>query len=202
MTRSAIICPVTTSRAAWVLAVMSPNPTVESTVTVKYNPSVCVSRPPKLLADIVAMHGAGRNYLIEHSAGSGKSNTIAWLAHRLTSLFRRRQPTVFHKVIMITNRVVLDRQLQRTIYQFDHTPGVVRKIDVDSAQRAGALEDATSKIIISTLQMYPYVLDKIADAVLGGQRYAVIIDEAHSSQGGDAAARLKQAPRRQCGTDR
>ena len=88
---------------------------------------------------------------------------------------------------------MLDRQLQRTIYQFDHTPGVVKKIEVDSAQLAAALEDATSKIIISTLQMYPYVLDKIADASLGGQRYAVIIDEAHSSQGGDAAARLQQA---------
>jgi type I restriction enzyme R subunit len=138
-------------------------------------------------------HGAGRNYLVEHSAGSGKSNTIAWLAHRLSALFGDDNQPVFHKVIVITDRVVLDRQLQRTIFQFDHTPGVVKKIDVDSAQLAGALEDATSKVIISTLQMYPYVLSKIADAELGGQRYAVIIDEAHSSQGGDAAARLKQA---------
>ena len=138
-------------------------------------------------------HGAGRNYLVEHSAGSGKSNTIAWLAHRLSNLFGDDNQPVFHKVIVITDRVVLDRQLQRTIFQFDHTPGVVKKIEVDSAQLAGALEDATSKVIISTLQMYPYVLGKIADAGLGGQRYAVIIDEAHSSQGGDAAARLKQA---------
>ena len=138
-------------------------------------------------------HGAGPNYLIEHSAGSGKSNTIAWLSHRLSNLFGDDNQPVFHKVIVITDRVVLDRQLQRTIYQFDHTPGVVKKIEVDSAQLAAALEDATSKIIISTLQMYPYVLDKIADASLGGQRYAVIIDEAHSSQGGDAAARLRQA---------
>ena len=137
--------------------------------------------------------GAGRNYLVEHSAGSGKSNTIAWLAHRLSNLFGADNQPVFHKVIVITDRVVLDRQLQRTIFQFDHTPGVVKKIDVDSGQLADALEDATSKIIISTLQMYPYVLDKIADAGISGQRYAVIIDEAHSSQGGDAAARLKQA---------
>ena len=137
--------------------------------------------------------GAGRNYLVEHSAGSGKSNTIAWLAYRLSNLFGDDNQPVFHKVIVITDRVVLDRQLQRTIYQFDHTPGVVKKIEVDSAQLAEALEDATSKIIISTLQLYPYVLDKITDAGLGGQRYAVIIDEAHSSQGGDAAARLKQA---------
>jgi type I restriction enzyme R subunit len=139
------------------------------------------------------MQGAGCNYLVEHSAGSGKSNTIAWLAHRLSNLFDDQNQPVFHKVIVITDRVVLDRQLQRTIFQFDHTPGVVKKIDVDSAQLAGALEDATSKIIISTLQMYPYVLGKIADEGLGGQRYAVIIDEAHSSQGGDAATRLKQA---------
>jgi type I restriction enzyme, R subunit len=139
------------------------------------------------------VHGAGRNYLVEHSAGSGKSNTIAWLAHRLSSLFGDDNQPVFHKVIVITDRVVLDRQLQRTIFQFDHTPGVVKKIDVDSAQLAGALEDSTSKVIISTLQMYPYVLDKIVNAGLGSQRYAVIIDEAHSSQGGDATARLKQA---------
>ena len=138
-------------------------------------------------------HGAGRNYLVQHSAGSGKSNTIAWLAHRLSNLFGDDDQPVFHKVIVITDRVVLDRQLQRTIFQFDHTPGVVKKIDVDSAQLADALTDSTSKIIISTLQMYPYVLDKITGAGLGGSRYAVIIDEAHSSQGGDAAARLKQA---------
>jgi type I restriction enzyme R subunit len=137
--------------------------------------------------------GAGHNCLVEHSAGSGKSNTIAWLAHRLSNLFGDDNQPVFHKVIVITDRVVLDRQLQRTIFQFDHTPGVVKKIDVDSGQLADALYDSTSKIIISTLQLYPYVLAKITDAGLGGQRYAVIIDEAHSSQGGEAAARLKQA---------
>jgi type I restriction enzyme R subunit len=137
--------------------------------------------------------GAGQDYLIEHSAGSGKSNTIAWLAHRLSTLFSDANEPVFHKVIVITDRTVLDRQLQRTIYQFDHTPGVVKRIDEDSAQLAAALEDSTSKIIISTLQKFPYVLDKIASAQLGGKRYAVIVDEAHSSQGGDAAARLRQA---------
>ena len=137
--------------------------------------------------------GAGQDYLIEHSAGSGKSNTIAWLAHRLSTLFSDANEQVFHKVIVITDRTVLDRQLQRTIYQFDHTPGVVMRIDEDSAQLAAALEDSTSKIIISTLQKFPYVLDKIAGAELGGKRYAVIVDEAHSSQGGDAAARLRQA---------
>ena len=138
-------------------------------------------------------NGAGHNYLIEHSAGSGKSNTIAWLAHRLSNLFDVGNQPVFHKIIVITDRLVLDRQLQRTIYQFDHTPGVVKKIDEDSAQLAGALDDATSKIVISTLQLYPFVLQKVADMGLAGKRYAVIIDEAHSSQGGDSAIRLKQA---------
>ncbi|MGH3273359.1 MAG: type I restriction endonuclease subunit R, partial [Streptosporangiaceae bacterium] len=137
--------------------------------------------------------GVGHSYLVQHSAGSGKSNTIAWLAHRLSSLFDAGNAPVFHKVIVITDRLVLDRQLQRTIYQFDHTPGVVKKIDEDSRQLAAALGDATSKIIISTLQLYPFVLDKLAGQDLAGRRYAVIIDEAHSSQGGDAAVRLKQA---------
>jgi type I restriction enzyme, R subunit len=108
-------------------------------------------------------------------------------------LFTDANEQVFYKVIVITDRTVLDKQLQRTIYQFDHTPGVVMRIDEDSAQLAAALEDSTSKIIISTLQKFPYVLDKIAGVELGGKRYAVIVDEAHSSQGGDAAARLRQA---------
>ncbi|MGH3169872.1 MAG: DEAD/DEAH box helicase family protein, partial [Trebonia sp.] len=133
-------------------------------------------------------HKAGHNYLIEHSAESGKSNTIAWLAYRLSSLFADDNQPVFNKVIVIT-----DRQLQRTIFQFDHTPGVVKRIDEDSAQLADALEDATSKIVISTLQKYPYVLDKLTSTSLNDRGYAVIIDEAHSSQGGDAASRLKQA---------
>ena len=137
-------------------------------------------------------HGAGCAYLVQHSAGSGKSNTIAWLTHRLSDLFGDDNQPVFHKTIVITDRVVLDRQLQKTIYQFDHTPGVVKKIDEDSAQLAAALADSTSKIVISTLQMYPYVLGKIAGRGLADRRYAVIIDEAHTSQGGDAAARLKQ----------
>lgn len=138
-------------------------------------------------------NGAGHNYLIQHSAGSGKSNTISWLSHRLSNLFDVDNQPVFHKTIVITDRVVLDRQLQKTIFQFDHTPGVVKKIEEDSSQLAKALDDGTSKIVISTLQMYPFVLKKIAEMGLAGKRYAVIIDEAHSSQGGDSAIRLKQA---------
>ncbi|WP_045875903.1 DEAD/DEAH box helicase family protein [Pseudofrankia sp. DC12] len=137
--------------------------------------------------------GAGQNYLVQHSAGSGKSNTIAWLAHRLSTLFDEKNQKVFDKVVVITDRVVLDRQLQDTIYQFDHTPGVVKKIDEDSAQLAAALADATSQIIISTLEKYPFILDKVAGKGLRAKRYAVIIDEAHTSQTGEQAAKLKQA---------
>ncbi|SDH11303.1 type I restriction enzyme, R subunit [Pseudonocardia oroxyli] len=138
-------------------------------------------------------NGAGQSYLIQHSAGSGKSNTIAWLAHRLSNLFDKANEPVFHKIVVITDRTALDQQLQRTIYQFDHEPGVVKKIDEDSSQLAAALDDSTSKIIVSTLQKYPFILAKIAKMDLKGRRYAVIIDEAHTSQGGDAANRLKEA---------
>src|SRR5262249_22663021 len=124
-------------------------------------------------------NGAGHSYLIQHSAGSGKSNTIAWLSHRLSNLFDAGNQPVFHKIIVVTDRLVLDRQLQRTVYQFDHTPGVVKKVENDSTELAGALGDVTSKIIISTQQMYPYVLAKVADLGLAGQRYAIVIDEAH-----------------------
>jgi type I restriction enzyme R subunit len=136
-------------------------------------------------------HGAGHNYLIEHSAGSGKSNTIAWLAHRLSNLHNVANQPVFDKTIVITDRLVLDRQLQDTIYQFDHVTGVVKKIDEDSQQLADALAGSAARIIITTLQKFPFVLEKVA--ALGDRRYAVIIDEAHSSQTGESANALKKA---------
>jgi len=136
-------------------------------------------------------HGTGRRYLVQHSAGSGKSNTIAWLAHRLSSLHGADDEAVFDKVIVITDRVVLDKQLQDTIYQFEHTHGVVERIDQDSTQLAEALAGRTARIIITTLQKFPFVLDKIEG--LPARRYAVIVDEAHSSQTGDAARDLKLA---------
>lgn len=132
--------------------------------------------------------GPGTNYLIQHSAGSGKSNSIAWLAHRLASLHNDRDGKVFDSVIVITDRVVLDRQLQDAIYQFDHKQGVVQKIDEDSTQLAEALRKCTP-IIITTLQKFPFVTEKIGD--LPDRKYAVIVDEAHSSQSGEAAAELK-----------
>ena len=142
----------------------------------------------RLLSD-VPDRGAGHSYLIEHSAGSGKSNSIAWLAHHLSGLHGPDDKPVFSSVIVITDRRVLDKQLQDNIYQFEHKQGVVEKIDTDSAQLATALNRGTP-IIISTIQKFSFVLDKIAAG--GARRYAVIVDEAHGSQTGESAANLKR----------
>lgn len=133
--------------------------------------------------------GAGHNYLIQHSAGSGKSNSIAWLAYRLSSLHDSNNNRIFDSVIVITDRTVLDNQLQNTIYQFEHKQGVVQKIDKDSQQLADAIT-AGSNIIITTLQKFPFILDKVGE--LANKKYAVIIDEAHSSQGGEATKKMKE----------
>ena len=143
-------------------------------------------------------HGAGRNYLIQHSAGSGKSNSIAWLAHRLASLHDEDEK-VFHSVVVVTDRRVLDQQLQATIYQFEHKTGVVEKIDEDTKQLARALSQGTP-IVITTIQKFPFIsqalstLEKKGDGVTidtAGKRFAVIVDEAHSSQSGETATVLK-----------
>jgi type I restriction enzyme R subunit len=136
-------------------------------------------------------HGAGHNYLVQHSAGSGKSNTIAWTAHRLSSLHDASDTKVFDKVVVITDRVILDRQLQDTIFQFEHKHGVVQKIDESSQQLADALVGEEARIIVTTLQKFPFVLGKIGE--LPARRYAVIVDEAHSSQTGEAAKDLRLA---------
>lgn len=153
------------------------------------------------LVDQAQREGVGSNYLIEHSAGSGKSNTIGWLTHRLASLHDDKNARVFDSVIVITDRVVLDKQLQDTIYQFEHKHGVVQKIDESSRQLAEALESAVP-IIITTLQKFPFVsrqLAKMAEergeangGALRSRHCAVIIDEAHSSQGGETATDLKE----------
>ena len=119
---------------------------------------------------------------------AAKSNSIAWAAHRLASLYDAKDEKVFDSTIIVTDRVVLDQQLQNTVYQFEHKQGVVRKIDVDSAQLAEALATGVP-IVITTLQKFPFVTEKIGD--LPKRRYAVIIDEAHSSQGGETATELK-----------
>ena len=133
--------------------------------------------------------GVGKNYLVQHSAGSGKSNSIAWLAYRLSSVHNRRNDRVFDSVIVVTDRRVLDQQLQNTIYQFEHKSGVVQKIDKDSKQLASALGYGTN-IIITTLQKFPFVVGEVGQ--LPDRRYAVIIDEAHSSQGGEASRKMKE----------
>ena len=145
--------------------------------------------------------GSGNNYLIEHSAGSGKSNTIGWLAHQLASLHNASDDKIFDSVIVITDRRVLDKQLQDTIFQFDHRQGVVQKIDKHSGQLADALYNGVP-IIISTLQKFPFVTKQLLkmaeergeekDNLLPRRKCAVIIDEAHSSQSGESATDLKE----------
>lgn len=142
----------------------------------------------KLLAD-VKENGSGRNYLIQHSAGSGKSNSIAWLAHRLSGLHNVNNEKIFKSVIVVTDRKVLDSQLQDTIYQFDHKLGVVEKIDKDSAQLKDAI-NAGKAIIITTLQKFPVIYKEI---IGGKSNFAIIVDEAHASQTGEAAKKLKKA---------
>ncbi|AKS22393.1 DEAD/DEAH box helicase family protein [Xanthomonas campestris pv. campestris] len=144
-------------------------------------------------------HGSGHNYLVQHSAGSGKSNSIAWLVHRLASLHDAHEEKVFHSVVVVTDRRVLDQQLQNTIYQFEHKTGVVEKIDEDTRQLARALSGGTP-IIISTIQKFPFIARALArleadgeDVKLdtAGKRFAVIVDEAHSSQSGETAMTLR-----------
>ncbi|MBC9798242.1 type I restriction endonuclease subunit R [Sinomicrobium weinanense] len=142
----------------------------------------------KITGDVYSA-GAGKNYLVQHSAGSGKSNSIAWLAYRLSGLHNQENKRVFDSVIVITDRRVLDKQLQDTIYQFEHKQGVVQKIDKDSTQLANALGQGTN-IIITTLQKFPFVIDKVGE--LPDRKYAVLIDEAHSSQGGEASKKMKE----------
>lgn len=145
-------------------------------------------------------YGAGKNYLIQHSAGSGKSNTIAWLAHHLASLHNADDEKIFNSVIIVTDRVVLDRQLQETVAQFEQTDGVVQKIDKDTHQLTAALA-ANVPIIITTIQKFPYVMHSIQTKAKHGEhisldtegkRFAVIVDEAHSSQTGETAGELRQ----------
>ena len=145
----------------------------------------------KLLADVRA-NGAGHNYLIQHSAGSGKSNSIAWTAYRLASLHDDENRPVFSSVIVVTDRTVLDAQLQETISGFDHTLGAVETIGEDKSSKD--LRDAINegrRIIVTTLQKFPVIYQEVDKAA--GRNYAVIVDEAHSSQTGSSALKLKAA---------
>jgi type I restriction enzyme R subunit len=134
------------------------------------------------------MLGTGQRYLIQHSAGSGKSFTIAWLAHQLSTLHDVNDRRVFDSIVVITDRRVLDRQLQTTMRQFEQTLGVVENIDTTSRQLREALESGKT-IIVTTLQKFPVIARDIGE--LPGKRFAVIVDEAHSSQSGESTKSLK-----------
>jgi type I restriction enzyme, R subunit len=140
----------------------------------------------KVLAHAKAF-GSGQSYLIQHSAGSGKTNSISWLSHRLATLHNDQNNSVFEGVIVVTDRKVLDKQLQKAIYQLEHKAGMVAKIEEDSAQLAESLNKGT-KIIITTIQKFPYILDKLG--TLKNKNFAIIIDEAHSSTSGKNMAAL------------
>ena len=145
----------------------------------------------KLVAD-VRTNGAGKNYLIQHSAGSGKSNSIAWTAYRLASLFNENNKPVFSSVIVVTDRTVLDAQLQETIAGFDHKLGAIETIgeDKNSQDLKNAINDGV-RIIVTTLQKFPVIYTEVDKA--NGRCFAVIVDEAHSSQTGSSALKLKTA---------
>lgn len=149
----------------------------------------------KLVADVLAQ-GAGQRYLIQHSAGSGKTNSIAWTAHFLADQHDAEHRKVFDSVLVVSDRTVLDAQLQEAIFDFERTTGVVATITNEhgskSAQLGQALKDG-KKIIVCTIQTFPFALQAVQElAATEGKRFAVIADEAHSSQTGEAAAKLKQ----------
>ncbi len=140
----------------------------------------------KIEADI-QKNKIGKNYLVQHSAGSGKTNSISWLSHRLAKVHDENNDPIFDSIIVITDRRVLDKQLQDAIYQLEHEAGVVQKIDEDSSQLAEAIQNKT-RIIITTLQKFPFIIDKVSEFSRG--KYGIIIDEAHSSQGGKASTAM------------
>ena len=141
--------------------------------------------------------GPGHKYLVQHSAGSGKSNSIAWTAHQLSSLYDDAGEKIFHSVIVVTDRTVLDDQLQDTIYQFEHADGVVGRINRKEGQgskseKLAAALEGSQPIVIVTIQTFPHVLKAIENSVsLKERNYAIIADEAHSSQSGRTAGQLK-----------
>jgi len=138
------------------------------------------------------MLGPGRRYLIQHSAGSGKSFTIAWLAHQLATLHGVNDARVFDSIVVITDRRILDRQLQSTMRQFEQTLGVVENIDTTSRQLKDALESGKT-IIVTTMQKFPVIAKDVAD--LPGKTFAVIVDEAHSSQSGESTQTIRDVMR-------
>ena len=148
----------------------------------------------KLLAKVLE-EGPGGKYLIQHSAGSGKTNSIAWSAHFLADLHNAEHKKMFDTVLVVSDRTVLDDQLQEAIFDFERTTGVVATITGESASKSGELAKALSggkKIVVCTIQTFPFALKAVQElAATHGKRFAVIADEAHSSQTGEAASKLK-----------
>ena len=148
----------------------------------------------KLLAAVLE-EGPGGKYLIQHSAGSGKTNSIAWSAHFLADLHNANHEKLFDTVLVVSDRNVLDSQLQEAIFDFERTAGVVVTIKGEGASKSNELAAALSggkKIVVCTIQTFPFALKAVQElAATQGKRFAVIADEAHSSQTGEAAAKLK-----------
>jgi Type III restriction enzyme, res subunit./Type I restriction enzyme R protein N terminus (HSDR_N). len=147
----------------------------------------------KMAADDAVLMHKNRNYLIQHSAGSGKSNSIAWLTYRLASLHDSNQKNIFNSVFVITDRRILNKQLQSTILGFDHLEGQIAVItDNDPSSKLGKIiEDDNTRIVITTLHRFPVIYKDLTSR--SGKRYAIIVDEAHSSQSGKSAEKLKAA---------
>ncbi|MEZ4954382.1 MAG: DEAD/DEAH box helicase family protein [Saprospiraceae bacterium] len=154
----------------------------------RYHQLTCVRR----LLNHVQENGVGERYLVQHSAGSGKSNSITWLAHQLTGLYDKTgENLILDSVIVVTDRTVLDKQLRDNIKQFSHTRGTVEAITGEGGSKTEQLRTALGegkKIIITTVQTFPFLLDGISE--LQTRRFAIIIDEAHSSQSGETAAKM------------
>ncbi|MGV8989723.1 MAG: DEAD/DEAH box helicase family protein [Cypionkella sp.] len=149
----------------------------------------------KLRAAVLA-EGVGGKYLIQHSAGSGKTNSIAWSAHFLADLHDDQNHKIFDTVLVVSDRNVIDTQLQEAIFNFERTTGVVATIKADSGAKSGQLAEALAggkKIVVCTIQTFPFALKEVQElSASKGKHFAVIADEAHSSQTGEAAAKLKQ----------
>ena len=163
--------------------------TDETMIFPRYHQLDCVRK----LVRTSRAEGAGNNYLIQHSTGSGKSKSIAWLVHRLVSLHDDSDEPVFDGVVVVTDRTILDDQLRNTIYELDHTTGVVHGIEGKQGSKSEELAEALEKgkpIITTTLQTFPYVIEHTSG--LPDRNYAVVVDEAHSSQTGEMAKEMKQ----------
>ncbi len=148
------------------------------------------------LRQAILAEGAGQKYLIQHSAGSGKTNSIAWTAHHLADLHDERDEKIFSSVVVVSDRNVIDTQLQEAIFAFERTTGVVATITNENGSKSGKLAEALAggkKIVVCTIQTFPFALAAVQElAATSGKRFAVIADEAHSSQTGEAASKLKQ----------